>query len=267
MTRRIGIASVLATVAGIALATISSPASAAVTIGNGLQGTPDNMLGITFLCSLSHRCTVSQVEQQAPFTPAGGVLAPSDGVVVRWRIKVGGDTGPVALRVIRRPKPLIEASTGAGTGPTVTPAANQTTTFEVRLPIFTGNAIGIDCCGGDLIAAFDDTSNGSDVQWGWDPALLDNALARDPSFHFSGSQLLINADIEPDADGDGFGDETQDRCPTIQGPCPVSPTVPTVSATGQRAAALKKCKQTAKKKNWTKKKLRKCKQKAKLLPV
>ncbi len=266
MTRRTGIASVLATLAGIALGTISSPASAAVTIGNGLQGTPDNMLGITFLCSVSNRCTVSQVEQQAPFTPAGGLLAPSDGVVVRWRIKVG-DTGPVALRVIRRPKPLIEASTGAGTSPTVTPAADQTTTFEVRLPIFTGNAIGIDCCGGNPIAAFDSTSNGSDVQWGWDPALLDNALARDP-FDFGGSQLLINADIEPDADGDGFGDETQDQCPTIQGPCPVSPMPsPTASVTGQRAAALKRCKQTAKKKDWTKKRLRKCKQKANLLPV
>jgi len=39
------------------------------------------------------------------------------------------------------------------------------------------------------------------------------------------------------------------------------------SPTGQRAAALKKCKKTAKKKDWTKKKLRNCKQKANLLPV
>ena len=28
-------------------------------------------------------------------------------------------------------------------------------------------------------------------------------------------ELLANADVEPDADGDGFGDETQDNCPTI----------------------------------------------------
>ena len=38
-------------------------------------------------------------------------------------------------------------------------------------------------------------------------------------------------------------------------------------ATGQRAAALKKCKQKAKKKHWTKKRLKKCKRKARLLPV
>ena len=38
-------------------------------------------------------------------------------------------------------------------------------------------------------------------------------------------------------------------------------------ATGQRAAALKKCKKQAKKKDWTKKRLRKCKKKANLLLV
>ncbi len=37
--------------------------------------------------------------------------------------------------------------------------------------------------------------------------------------------------------------------------------------TGQRAAALKECKKKAKKKNWTKKRLKKCKEKARLLPV
>ena len=36
-------------------------------------------------------------------------------------------------------------------------------------------------------------------------------------------QLNVSAILEPDADGDGFGDETQDQCPTdasTQGPCP-----------------------------------------------
>jgi hypothetical protein len=46
-----------------------------------------------------------------------------------------------------------------------------------------------------------------------------------------------------------------------------SPTDVGPSPTGQRAAALEKCKKKAKKKDWTKKKLRKCKKKAKLLPV
>jgi hypothetical protein len=50
----------------------------------------------------------------------------------------------------------------------------------------------------------------------------------------------------------------------VQQPSPPATTVP---STGQRAAALMKCKKTANKKNWTKKRLRKCKKKAGLLPL
>ena len=35
----------------------------------------------------------------------------------------------------------------------------------------------------------------------------------------------MNADVEPDADGDGFGDETQDQCPSdkaTHGACAVA---------------------------------------------
>jgi hypothetical protein len=75
--------------------------------------------------------------------------------VVRWRIKVGSSTTPVALRAIRRPRPLIPAFAGGGTGPEVTPVANQTSTFDVRLPIFAGNRVGIDCvAGGPFLEAF-----------------------------------------------------------------------------------------------------------------
>jgi hypothetical protein len=45
----------------------------------------------------------------------------------------------------------------------------------------------------------------------------------------------------------------------------VVPTPP--PSTGQRAAALKKCKKLAKKRGWTKERLKKCKRRARLLPV
>jgi hypothetical protein len=53
-------------------------------------------------------------------------------------------------------------------------------------------------------------------------------------------QLDVSARLEADADHDGFGDETQDQCPTngtIQGPCPVTP------------AKKKKCKKRKKHKS------------------
>jgi hypothetical protein len=72
----------------------------------------------------------------------------------------------------------------------------------------------------------------------------------------SNHQIDVSAVLEPDADHDGFGDETQDQCPTngsTHGPCP---------ATGQRAAALKKCK-----KKHSAHARKKCRKKAKLLPL
>ena len=58
----------------------------------------------------------------------------------------------------------------------------------------------------------------------WFPALGD-AETR-PADQHQQAPLLLNADLEPDADGDGYGDETQDGCPTevsTQGECAPPP--------------------------------------------
>jgi hypothetical protein len=65
--------------------------------------------------------------------------------------------------------------------------------------------------------------------------------------------LLASGTIEADADGDGFGDETQDACPTdaaTQDACPAAPTSPTTRKRCKKkhkkhaagAAKKKKCK-------------------------
>jgi hypothetical protein len=54
---------------------------------------------------------------------------------------------------------------------------------------------------------------------------------------------------------------------TIRLQIAASPAVPATTATGQRAAALTKCKKLAKKKGWSKKRLKKCQRRARLLPV
>jgi hypothetical protein len=50
-------------------------------------------------------------------------------------------------------------------------------------------------------------------------------------------------------------------------PAVSSPPPPPVEPTGLRAAGLKHCKKAAKKKDWSNKKLRKCKRRANALPV
>jgi hypothetical protein len=81
--------------------------------------------------------------------------------------------------------------------------------------------VGLDCCENEGGFFFPSSS----TEYLWLPALADGQTA--PAFVIS-SGVLINADVEPDADRDGFGDETQDRCPadaSAQGlPCPVKNT-------------------------------------------
>jgi Ca2+-binding RTX toxin-like protein len=195
LTRTVPVAALAAT----ALMIVPSGAGAALTIGSDLEGTASGGTGC-----LGDPCTSAQQSLPPSATAPGGLVAPSDGVVVRWRIKVGVATGATALRIIRRPDPMLTASTGAGTGPTVTPGANQTTPFDVRLPILAGDAVGIE----NELSARASTSGATTVLWF--PPLVDNAPPRAPNGTGSGFQLLVNVDIEPDCDNDGFGDETQD---------------------------------------------------------
>src|SRR5205085_4335180 len=63
-------------------------------------------------------------------------------------------------------------------------------------------------------------SSGDKFSYVFTPPLVDGQGAR--GSNAVAGELLVSADIEPDADHDGFGDETQDQCPsqaTTQGPC------------------------------------------------
>ena len=155
---------------------------------------------------------------QAP----GGLTAPTDGVVVRWRLEVGSLTTPTTLRILREgPKPFDDFF-AVGTGqPTVIPTANQLSTFEIRLPIQAGDRLGINCCAAAYLDAFALTTDAP--LYYWSPVLLDGATPSVANGEYTEHELLLNADIEPDVDADGFGDETQDQCPTdtsTQVPCP-----------------------------------------------
>lgn len=183
---------------------LAAPASstAAVTVGSNLEGNPN----VGLVC-VAAQCTASQATLPATSTAPGGLVAPIDGIVVRWRIKVGAsEVAPVALRITR---PGDSSSrTGAGTGPTETPPANTTSTYEIRLPIRAGDGIGIDCClTSDVYYAFANTTDSSFLVW--NPPLQNDAAPRpnDDSFPY---EVLVNVDIEPDCDNDGLGDETQD---------------------------------------------------------
>jgi hypothetical protein len=171
------------------------PGGDVTTIGSELASTPTFQL----TCDPVD-CTVAQRS-----LPGREVTAPSDGVIVRWRIRSGpgADGEPVRLRVIRGTG---DASTGVGSSQAENVPSNGIFTFDTRLPISAGDYIGIDCCdnGGPF---FRDTPDAQRDMWA--PALGDGEI-RGPFAQSSVREILVNADIEPDCDNDGLGDVTQD---------------------------------------------------------
>jgi Bacterial Ig domain len=145
------------------------------------------------------------------------VVVPADGVITRWRVKAGPDVTPVRLRVLR-PGPLREV----GRSSLQESEPDAVTVLEARLAVLAGDRIALDCCA--TRGRFFTSPGPSDL---WTPPLADGAIAPAPTD--VALIPILNADIEPDADGDGFGDESQDNCPGVAGPvagCAAAPPPP-----------------------------------------
>lgn len=191
----------------------SSSAPAAVTIGSDLAPDPDSGPA----CVGTNPCTLANLTVAG--TPAG---SPMDGVVVRWRVRSAGTGVDDAVRLkVARPTGG-GAFTGVSTSATepITDTSVATTfTFSTRQPIAADDVIALDIDGdnGNLLIR---NLTPVDVSWvQWQPPLLDGQN-RAPDDAFMIGEHMFNADVEPDCDGDGFGDETQD--PLVSGgACPV----------------------------------------------
>jgi hypothetical protein len=220
----------VAVAVGLVGLAIPTSASSAVTIGSDL--TLDNTVGVA--CgvgsTLDDRCTYAQT------APDAGYVSPIDGVIVRWRVKEGSNVaGEVLnLRVLR---PVGGgAFVGAGTSaPGVTSGPVVIETFETRLPIQAGDRIGLDAVYGHINVA-----NGEFAGFfsRWFPALSEGGVGTPPGGGFPGA-LLVNADIEPDTDCDGFGDETQDAAIDPNG-CDTSPPETTITGGPKNVVKTKK---------------------------
>jgi hypothetical protein len=208
-------------VTAIAAAGAADSAQAATTIGSKLESTPDGYLCAHPMGTIS--CTDANSSLAAPFQASGGFVAPTSGVIVRWRLKFGASPVSSVTGSLR----TLRGGMGVNTGEleTIPHAMPGTHEFDARLPIQAGDRLGLDLTttGVDfltgLIAANSEAGAGDANRWV--PPLADGATTS-PTDTFSNVEVLLNADIESDADGDGFGDETQDQCSsdaTTQGAC------------------------------------------------
>ena len=222
----------LSLVAGLTL--LPAAGQAATVFGSPLRHSPDSSD-----CQMIGPCTVVAFTEPNLTDPLGENYsggAPVDGVITKFRIYANTPSSTqVTFRVanINRPDPMDQSSalaSAVGTGPTVTiqhteePEIHE---FPGRLPVKKGEQLAIDAT--EVEANY---SQGCDhCSYVFAPSLVDGSGARGSLE--STNQLLVQATIEPDADGDGFGDETQDQCPTqktTQGPCDNTP--PAVSGLG-----------------------------------
>lgn len=217
----------------VAAAALPAAARGAVAIGSDLTNLP-NANG-----TCGDGCTLL-----ATATAPNAVRSPMDGVIVSWRSRGGSGTvgtlGRLRLRVLRNVGGNTFQALRSGPVTTVPPRASHDV-FELAvdpgLPIGVNDYAGIDLVDASTALAQRTVSSASFTYQGWQPPLGDG-MAAAPTFGPFNSvrELLYQAVVEPDADHDRFGDETQDKCPGAPGPshgCPVgAPPAPDTDGDG-----------------------------------
>ena len=162
-------------------------------------------------------------------TTLGGAstAAPFDGVVVRWRI-LDAQSGSYRARVVV-PKPppgggfsaftVLHSSAAESVTAPAQPLISRIESFPTRLPIPAGAYVGLAT----------GSTGGFQASAGAATYVQSNEVANDGNTttgETHNGTVLYDADIEPDADHDGYGDITQDQCPSdasTQGACPPAP--------------------------------------------
>ena len=206
MRMRVG---ALATVAVAILCVIALPSAASASTEFGDNCAADDDLETEF--------TIFEISN--PLNPLPSA-APSDGVITKVRINLVSTPGSIPLRVD------VVHPTGPGqvqiVGESTHTVFGGPNSFEAQVPVKAGDRIGLGpvieeenlICKSEASPSSLGGFMGSPGVGASTPVLELPAPFRVP----------VSAVLEPDADHDGFGDETQDKCPqsaATQAACPV----------------------------------------------
>lgn len=145
--------------------------------------------------------------------------APSGGVVTSWKVNSAYPSPvPEVMGAFRLVGPGKFQVVGESVEETVNPGLNV---FPARVPAQAGDRLGA-LPVGEESPLFCETTETGDHTWS-----LRGSVGVGSTHQFAAGVFVrvpLVATIEPDRDGDGYGDETQDGCPqsaAYQGPCPV----------------------------------------------
>jgi hypothetical protein len=225
-----------------ALFVIAPAADAATTFGSRLNHEPANAGECV---NLMGPCTIAAFIH--PSDPDGDPYsggAPVDGVITKFRTRIIGEGGAAAtvtlkLAEVSRTDPQDDDTAVAqlvGTGPTVTIPENNTPDvpileFAANLPVKKGQQLALE--GTNMWATVN--NSGDKYSYVYSPPLVGGQGPRG-STEATG-ELLVQADIEPDADGDGLGDQTQD--PAVRGGNGADTSAPRLSKLSLAPAAFR----------------------------
>jgi phage baseplate assembly protein gpV len=183
-------------------------------------------------------CSTGGTALQTGVASGNSYTVPSPGVITSWSFDDGAAIVPdLELKVARRVTGHSYSIVGTSVAGTQTP--NTVSTYPTHISVSAGDVIGEFENGGDCGA---DGTTSDTYEW---ITTTNEPLGATATF-MPLAQILfpVSASVEPDADSDGFGDETQDKCPTnssTQGPCPPPPPPapdtrrPSVSSSGTNA--------------------------------
>ncbi|MDT7801515.1 MAG: hypothetical protein QOI78_4948, partial [Actinomycetota bacterium] len=155
------------------------------------------------------------------FNSTASYTVPQNGVLTSWSFDAGPQQTVLTLRVFRPASPGAYTVVADG-GPLQTVAASSGLhTFPTRVPVRSGDYIGIHSTAGNCSKPSPTTPYlfriGNATPVGGTAVYTPNS-----------SELFdVAASLEPDVDGDGYGDETQDACPAsalAQTACPAPET-------------------------------------------
>jgi hypothetical protein len=166
-----------------------------------------------------------------------GYVTPSAGVITSYSVRASVTPGLVRL-VVFGPSATAGHRTVAALSAQNAVVVNTVNTFPTRVPVATGLSIGLNNSAGGMLCWGAGVA-GDQVA----AAIVDPAASAD----FGGGNLQngkrvnISAVLEPDVDGDQYGDLSQDLCPQsklTQAACPAPDT--TVTKTPKKKSATRK---------------------------
>lgn len=164
-------------------------------------------------------------------SPGAHYAAPFSGVITAWSYQASIKPPQLKLKVAKFLSDEHTALPGfpynkatfqiVGESAAETPTSNVLNTFATRIPISAGDLIGLTPLSSG--ECFIDSRPGYEMAFGG--AAPAGSIATFSVRENNERQIDVSARLEADADGDGYGDETQDGCPTsalTQSYCPSS---------------------------------------------